>query len=169
MQTRGANDFRDAGDSDEHRAEPSNGESSNSRALRDLMGKADPTLALRTSQKPDDHFDLPTKKNVEKGADRMSALDPFYPFGPLLEVEIPIECIIEPPATMCYRKMNIQHVENIMQEMVDNPTQICHTAELVPWNPETKKLVCLLKSGTNLSQFLEVAIELKFFAVSGQH
>src|SRR5450759_951933 len=81
MQTKGADDFRDADDlrdSDdnyENRAEPSNGESSKSRALRDLMGKADPTLALWTSQKPDDHFDLPTKKNVEKEADRMSALD----------------------------------------------------------------------------------------------
>jgi len=65
-----------------------------------MMGKADPTLALRTSQKLNDHFHLPTKKNVEKGADRMSGLDPYYPFGALMGVEIPIECIIEPPATM---------------------------------------------------------------------
>jgi hypothetical protein len=134
-----------------------------------VLGMLDPRVIMRTMQEDDQHFDYPKKKVVEAGEKLQATMEHFYPFGYTTEVCIPIECIVEPPATMCYRKLNVHHVENIMMEMIENPTQVCHTAELVPFNPVDGRLVPLVGAHVSLAKFLKVARRLKYFAVSGQH
>ncbi|CAM6109347.1 unnamed protein product [Calypogeia fissa] len=111
--------------------------------------------------------DLPEAKEIEKSHKVLQEVKEYYPFGMKMHFQIPVVDITPPPATMCYRKINSSHVDEIMTGLIMHPGQQPHPAHLVPYNPQTL-LPLNFKSG-DLQSFKKLMPKIKFFAISGQH
>ena len=119
----------------------------------------------RKTQGPSDSFNIPGKKVVESATSWLKIAEPYYTFGMENQFEIPVNLIIEPTATMCYRKMNLLHVESLMNQMVENPGITPAVAEVVAW----RNGAALTFQEDQLKTFVKGIPLLQFCAVSGQH
>lgn len=111
--------------------------------------------------------ELPGAKEIEKSHKILQEVKDYYPFGIRTRFGIPVKDITQPPTTMCYRKINLSHVDEIMTGMILHPEQQPNPADLVPYNPQTLKPMSFAKE--DMAQFLKLMARLKFFAISGQH
>jgi hypothetical protein len=115
----------------------------------------------------DEKFEIQGKKEVEEANAWLKESEKCYSFGRNTQFEIPVKNIIAPTATMCYRKMNKQHVLDLMKEMVENPGLTPAVAEVIAWSPYSN--LPLSFQETQRAMFAAAIPELKFCAVSGQH
>ena len=116
----------------------------------------------------EERFNVDSKKKVVEDSKKwLRDSDQYYSFGRNMQFEIPVENIIEPHATMCYRKMNRQHVENLMKEMIANPGITPQVAEVIACNPLDN--TPLTFTYDQQADFIAAIPVLKFCAVSGQH
>lgn len=91
----------------------------------------------------------------------------YYPFGINTRFKIPVKDITQPPTTMCYRQINMQHVDNLVKQMVDNPSQNPEPADLVAYNPQTCKPLQFKKG--DQAWFNSKIKDMNVFTISGQH
>ena len=119
---------------------------------------------LKSTIKKDTNFDKIKGKNVEESAEYLKRVNPWYLFGRTHQFVIPIENIIEPPAGMCCQKLNLDHVQVLMNEMTRNPKEP-DVAEVVPFYKGKPKSI----SEAQKKSFGAAIPSLKFAAVAGQH
>lgn len=126
----------------------------------------DPTPDLKGAKAKKPKEDL-----VEKGRLEMVKMQQYYTFGPTVEFDIPVSSIHCPPATLCYRKLSTQHVKEILHSMKTVQGMPPMTADLVPYNIKTQRLVEFNNTPAELAVFKKMvaARTLDFVAISGQH
>src|SRR5450759_4790115 len=124
-------------------------------------------FVMRHTQRPDQRLQIPGKKNVEGSTTWLNQSEQYYTFRRQHVFEVPVQRIIEPTSTMCYRKMNLQHVQSLMKEICDNPGQHPQTADVIAWHPFKNEPLTFV---ANQREAFRSAIPgLIFCAVSGQH
>ena len=121
----------------------------------------------RETRPADAHFDLVHKKDSEAASKNLTNIEKYYTWGMNALFEILVELLIEPTSSMCYRKMNLQHVENLMHEMQINPGNMPNCADVVPWHPVKKSAMSFEEVEKRL--FQKSIHKMQFFTVSGQH
>ena len=113
----------------------------------------------------------PDAKTILEGNKIIERMREYYIFGEHKTFLIPVEQIFSAPATICYRKLNYEHVNSIGMEMVHNPMLEPLVADLIPYEKATGNYLTFentpadekrLKTG-----YADGSIE--FYAVSGQH
>jgi hypothetical protein len=131
--------------------------------------KNEPKLKVRSTKIAVTDIVLPDEKNIQGGKAASEALAPFYPYGRDQEFQILVKQIIEPFSTMVYRGLTRKHVQDIVTRMIKDLMQDPEVAQLVPFLGEEEGCAFLRENEVSLDTFKKLILQLKVFAISGQH
>jgi hypothetical protein len=111
------------------------------------------------------------KKSKEVSFAWLQECQKYFCFGPNRYIDIPVGMIIPPPADLCFRSLDLAHVQQIWSQMITNPTEAPHPADVIPCLKLDGKLL-QFKDTKEDWQRLQDHIEggtVDFVAISGQH
>lgn len=113
----------------------------------------------------------PEEKKVLQGRDVIKQMEKYYTFGIDEIFSIPTRSIFAPPARLCYRMLNLDHVKEIVDSMIQNPGHEPAIADLIPYNLESKSVLTYSNTPAEKRDFLAAtkAGKIQFLAISGQH
>lgn len=111
------------------------------------------------------------QKDLEEARLLMKEIEKYYTFGASAYFDIPVTQIHSAPATMCYRRLSAQHVQDILRCMKSIQGVDPMAADLVPYNIVTKQLVHFTNTAIDLAVFKQAVKDrsIDFVAISGQH
>lgn len=115
--------------------------------------------------------DAPEEEDILKGQEVLCDIEEYYTFGITKTFEIPIESIQPQSAVFVYLMFNQSHALDVAKSMMNNPGQVPHIADLIPFLARTKKLLHFDNTVEDRKAFLRGVKnrEIQFLAISGQH
>jgi hypothetical protein len=111
------------------------------------------------------------EKKVKEGSEVLAKISRYYIWGIKQVFKIPVKLIRPAPPRLCYRKLNMDHVAKIAENMTNVPGVEPLIADLIPFNIKNGKVLDYQGSQTEMKAFQKNVDDGKihFYAVSGQH